>query len=165
MRSGVVVPRSVAMMLVSTVGLAMRGNFPGSWVNVCSSTVIRPPDVAATLSNSDLIQSRAAPMPRFGSSCADSVLRVPKETSARTVCSTFLALTARTILSMPDIGRASRRVAGRAEACPTVAMTNAMSRNRGLTESMRSISLSIHTTVTGPTILARVVEPSNNNKS
>ena len=42
---------------------------------------------------------------------------------------------------------------------------NAMSRNRGLTESMRSISLSIHTTVTGPTILARVIEPSNNNKS
>ena len=38
-------------------------------------------------------------------------------------------------------------------------------RDRGLTESMRSISLSINTAVTRPTILARVIEPSNNNKS
>ncbi len=30
---------------------------------------------------------------------------------------------------------------------------------------MNSISLSINTTVTGPTILARVIEPGNNNKT
>jgi len=40
-----------------------------------------------------------------------------------------------------------------------------MSRDGGLTESMRSISLSINTAVTRPTILACVIEPSNNNKS
>jgi len=39
------------------------------------------------------------------------------------------------------------------------------SRDRRLTESMSSISLSINTTINGPTILARVIEPSNNNKT
>jgi len=42
---------------------------------------MRPPDVAAILSNSLLIQSRAAPMPRFGSVCVDSVCRVPNASS------------------------------------------------------------------------------------
>jgi hypothetical protein len=42
---------------------------------------MRPPAVAAILSNSPLIQSRAAPIPRSGSSCEESVWRVPKLTS------------------------------------------------------------------------------------
>jgi hypothetical protein len=52
-------------------------------MNDCNATVMRPPLVAAISSNCDLIQSRAAPMPRTGSSCEDSVLRVPKPTSVR----------------------------------------------------------------------------------
>jgi len=35
----------------------------------------------------------------------------------------------------------------------------------GLGKSMAGISLSINTTVTGPTILDRVIEPNNNNKT
>ncbi len=35
----------------------------------------------------------------------------------------------------------------------------------GLGKSMAGISLSIYTTVTGPTILDRVIEPNNNNKT
>jgi hypothetical protein len=51
-----------------------------------TSTVIRPPDAAAYSSNLLAIQSRAAPMPRTGSSWVDSMCRVPKPTSVSTLC-------------------------------------------------------------------------------
>lgn len=59
----------------------------GSWTYDWSSTDIRPPDSAAYVRSSAAIQSPAAPIPRTGSSCAESVCRVPKETSLRTVAS------------------------------------------------------------------------------
>jgi hypothetical protein len=63
------------------------------WTKLSSWTVIRPPDVAAIWSNCDLIQSRAAPMPRFGSSWDESVWRVPNETSVLSKRSRLRALT------------------------------------------------------------------------
>jgi hypothetical protein len=58
---------------------------------------MRPPDVAAILSNSLLIQSRAAPIPCVGLSCSDSVWRVPKLTSLRSYSLSLRALTSRSI--------------------------------------------------------------------
>jgi len=56
-------------------------------MNVCFSTVIRPPDGAASSVICWKSQSRAAPMPRTASVWLDSVCRVPKATSRRTVAS------------------------------------------------------------------------------
>jgi hypothetical protein len=41
----VTLPRRVAITLVMVVGVGTRGET--GWTNDCSSTVIRPPDVAA----------------------------------------------------------------------------------------------------------------------
>ncbi len=66
----------------------------GGWMKDCFSTVIRPPDLAADDVISRKIQSRAAPIPRSGSSWSDSVCRVPNETSLRTIASTRSGSTA-----------------------------------------------------------------------
>ncbi len=81
-------PFSVARTLLMGVGPGIR-LFTGSgcWMKLCTSTVIRPPDAAAYVFSSASIQSRAAPMPRTGSSCDDSVWRVPNDASLRTVAS------------------------------------------------------------------------------
>src|SRR5687767_15408513 len=63
----------------------------------CFSTVIRPPDDSAAFKNSAYSQSRAAPIPRFGSFCSERVLRVPNETSLRIDCSILRASMSRTI--------------------------------------------------------------------
>ncbi len=78
-----------------TVGCGIRSDT--GCTKLCSSVVMRPPDVAAILSNSLLIQSRAAPMPRFGSVCVDSVCRVPNASSVLSYPSSRLALTSRSI--------------------------------------------------------------------
>jgi hypothetical protein len=75
------VPFSTAYTFVISVGTGTRGDT--GWTKLSSATVIAPPDMAASCSNCDLIQSRAAPMPRTGSVCDDSVWRVPKDTSLR----------------------------------------------------------------------------------
>ena len=92
------VPLSVATTFVIIVGVGTRAALGCS--KVCFSTVIRPPDCAATMENSLNNQSRAAPMPRFGSFCTDNVLRVPNHTSLRIVFSMLrasISLTSRTI--------------------------------------------------------------------
>ena len=73
------------MTLVIGVGTGMRGET--GWTYVCFSTVIRPPDAAAYRVIRSKIQSRAAPMPRTGSSWLDSVCRVPNDASLRMVAS------------------------------------------------------------------------------
>ena len=75
------VPRSVATTLVIRVGTGIRGDT--GWMNDCNSTVIRPSDVWAYRCICSWIQSRAAPMPRTGSSWVDRVCRVPKPASLR----------------------------------------------------------------------------------
>jgi len=49
------------------------------------ATVSRPPEAAAYPCGVPKIQSRAAPIPRTGSSCVDKVCRVPNDTSFSTV--------------------------------------------------------------------------------
>ncbi|MGW5018650.1 hypothetical protein [Streptomyces cacaoi] len=56
----------MATTLASRVGRGIRS--PGSWIQLCTSTVIRPPDASAYAAIRSCIQSRAAPMPRSGSS-------------------------------------------------------------------------------------------------
>src|SRR3954447_25718835 len=57
-------------------------------MKLCWTTVMRPPAFAANCLKRAVIQSRAAPMPRLGSSCEDSVWRVPKLASLRSERST-----------------------------------------------------------------------------
>src|SRR6188472_3986633 len=66
-----------------TVGTGMR-ELTGC-TNDCFWTESRPPEAAAYPCSVSKIQSRAAPIPRTGSSCVDSVCRVPNDTSFSTV--------------------------------------------------------------------------------
>ena len=93
------------MMFVMRVGAGMRGG-TGSWMYDCASTVIRPPEAAANRFISARIQSRAAPMPRTGSSWLDSVCRVPNEASLRTVASMLRWSIWRSSPRSSEIGRA-----------------------------------------------------------
>src|SRR5688500_18233623 len=70
------VPFNVATTFVMIVGCGTRCALPCSYD--CFSTVIRPPDDSAAFKNSAYSQSRAAPIPRFGSFCSERVLRVPR---------------------------------------------------------------------------------------
>src|SRR6266545_5735106 len=92
-RPGAEPPRSVATRLVMVVGTGIRD--ATGCTNACFSTVIRPPEVAAIACIRAKIQSRAAPMPRLGSSWLDRVCRVPNAASCRTVASIRLGLTCR----------------------------------------------------------------------
>ena len=64
------------MTFVMGVGVGMRE--ATGWMKDCLSTVIRPPEVAAIACICWKNQFVAAPMPRFGSVCDDSVCLVPK---------------------------------------------------------------------------------------
>jgi hypothetical protein len=83
-------------MFVTGVGTGTRGGVTG-WMNRCASTVILPPDGAAALVNSSSSQSRAAPIPRCGSSWDDSVFRVPNDTSFKIVRSMLRGSISRSI--------------------------------------------------------------------
>jgi hypothetical protein len=85
----------VAITFVIVVGTGMRG--PGGWTNDCFSTVIRPPEAAASCCSWSNTHWVAAPIPRFGSVCDESVWRVPNETSFWIDASMLLELTSLSI--------------------------------------------------------------------
>jgi len=108
----------VATTFVTIVGWGTRAAFACSYD--CFSTVMRPPDASAALRNSAYNQSRAAPMPRFGSFCSDNVLRVPKETSFLIVASMLRASISRTMFEMARLRTGAALRAG----CLVCAATN-----------------------------------------
>ena len=70
------VPCKVAITFVIGVGCGIRG--PAGWMNVSFSTVIRPSEAAASCCSSSYTQLVAAPIPRFGSVCDESVCLCPE---------------------------------------------------------------------------------------
>jgi hypothetical protein len=80
------VPCSVAITLVMVVSTGIRGE-PAGTTNDCFSTVMRPPDAAASCWSCSYTHCVAAPIPRFGSVVDESVERVPNETSLSIVAS------------------------------------------------------------------------------
>jgi len=110
----------VATTFVRIVGCGTRAAFGCS--NDCFSTVMRPFDASAALRNSAYSQSRAAPMPRFGSFCSDNVLRVPNETSFLIVASMLRASISRTMFEIARL----RTGAALLEGCLVWAATTPM---------------------------------------
>ena len=74
-------PRWIATTLTSRVGTGTRSPLTTGSGRTISR---QPPQAAAVLRNSPSAHLRAAPIPRFGSVCEDSVCRVPKLTSFST---------------------------------------------------------------------------------
>ena len=102
------VPRWIATMSRTRVGVGMRAPVKIS----DGSTMVRQlPQAAESRWNSPRAHSSAAPMPRLGSVCDDSVWRVPKPTSVSIVCLQLRRADRRDDRAQPRIGR--RRAAPR----------------------------------------------------
>src|SRR2546423_285030 len=81
----------------------------GGWSNSSKETCRRPPPAEEKRSNSDLIQLRAAPMPRVGEEASESVWRVPKEASFSTIAWALAGSIADVIAAMVEAGSVGAR--------------------------------------------------------